>query len=135
MCAYAWAPMHPGHPSIYLVGCSELVRVRACLLVRAHVGALPCTHSSACFSLADIPSTHHQHTTNPTPVTAPFSTAMVSQAMVHPFPRPPSLRVASRPVSKLASVSSRHAATGIRPSIHPGQRPLTITKGRYLRRG
>jgi hypothetical protein len=63
------------------------------------------------------------------------TTDMVSQAMVHPFPRPPSLRVVSCPVSRLASVSSRRAATGIRTSIYPGQRPLTAIKGRYLRRG
>jgi hypothetical protein len=61
--------------------------------------------------------------------------AMVSQAMVHPFPRPPSLRVVSYPVSRLASVSSRCAITGIRPSIHPGQRLLIVIKARYLRRG
>jgi hypothetical protein len=111
------------------------VRVRACLLVLAHARSLSCMHSSASFSLADVPSTHHQHSTTPTPVTAPFSTAMVSQALVHCFARPPSLRVVSCPVSRLASASSRRAATGIRPSIHSGQRPSTVIKGRYLRGG
>jgi hypothetical protein len=135
MCAYAWALMQPGHASIHLVGCSVLVRERACLLVRAHVRALPCTHSSASFSLADIPPTHHQHTAHPTPVTAPFNTAMISQAIVYRFPRPPSLRVVSCPVSRLASVSSGRAAACIRPSIHPGQRALTAIKGRHVRRG
>jgi hypothetical protein len=53
-----------------------LVRVRACLLVRAHVR----THTSASF-LANITST--QIISIPTPVTAPLNTAMVSQAMVH----------------------------------------------------
>jgi hypothetical protein len=136
MCAYAWAQMHPGHPFIRLVGCSAWVRVCACLLVRARVCTLPCTYSSAFFfSLADVSSLCHQHATIPRPVTTPFSTAMVSQAMVHPFARPPSLLVVSCPVSRLASASSRRAATGIRPSIHPGQGPLTAIKGRYLRRG
>jgi hypothetical protein len=127
--------MHPGHPSIRLVGCSALVRVRGCLLLRAYVRTLACMHSSVSFSLADIPSGHHQHSTTQTPVTAPFNTAMVSQAVVHRFAWPASLRVVSCQVSRLARVSSRRAATGIRPSIEPAQRPLTAIKGRYLRGG
>jgi hypothetical protein len=71
--------------------------------------------------------------TNLTPVTAASNTAMVSQAVIHRFARPPSLRVVSCPVSRLASASSRSAATGIRPSIQPGKRPLTVIKGRHLR--
>jgi hypothetical protein len=102
------------------------LRVRACLLVRAHVRTLACTQSSASFSrpesLADVPSRNHPHTTTPTPVIAPSNTAMVAQAMVHRFPRPPSLRVVSCPVSRLPSASSRRAA--ILAPVHPSSPPL-----------
>jgi hypothetical protein len=104
-------------------------RVQAFLLVRARVRTVPCMHSSASFSLADIPLAHHQNSTTTKLVIAPSSTAMLSQAMVHPFPRPPSLRVVSCPVARLASVSSRRAATGIHSSIHPGQQLLKADIG------
>jgi hypothetical protein len=128
MCAYAWASMHPGYPSIRLVGCGAMVLVRACLLVRAHVCHVLTPYLS--------PISHQLIISIPSPqLLSPLTTAMVSQAMVHLFPRPPSLRVVSCPVSRLASVPSRCAATSICPSIQPGQRLLTVVKGRYLHRG
>jgi hypothetical protein len=150
LCAYACAPMHPGHLSIRVVRCSACKRVRACLFVcarvrarsstkctpclRLYVDSSECTNVRISISFAEIPSKNHQHTPSHPCYRSLRHRAMVSQAIDHPFPRPPSLRVVScTPLSRLASVSSRCAATGIRPCIHPSQRPLTFINGGYLR--
>jgi hypothetical protein len=83
---------------------------------------LSCPHSSASFSLADIPSAYHHPNACHRCLHHGDGFAGHSQSL----PWPPSLRVVSCPVSRLASVSSRRAATGICPSIQPGQRPLTV---------
>jgi hypothetical protein len=117
------------NPPMYALGRAHWVRACAC--------------ACACFLLSrrnlsssrNLLSVTPNSTRGPKPFPHALQTAMVSQAVADPLPRPPSLRVVSRPVSRLASAPSRRAATGIRPSIHPSQRPFTFIKGRSLRRG